>query len=106
MRHAQDPTKFIVLNIVLPVLLTAYFFYKAIWGISDASVARNEIDIMVGFLSFFLMVLIAPFVLIVDMYSIASGWRPELGSNGWQLKFFSKVLYFVLLVIFLLQLIF
>jgi hypothetical protein len=101
------PISFLVLNILLPIFLTCYLFYQEIWGVSNGVIwIGNEIDLAVGFLKFFLTVIIAPAVLIVDMYSLFSGWEPEIGSDTWQVKFFSKALYFTLLIIFILQLIF
>jgi hypothetical protein len=105
--NEKDVVRFIILNIAVPLFLTIYFMHQQLSGAAhgyEDTVVKG--DLVFHFLTFYLTVLIAPAVLLLDLFSIFTGWQPTPGSHGWQLKFFSKVLYYLLLAIFILQLIF
>ena len=103
LEQEKNHIKYLTINVIIPIFLTYYFLGQEVWRFTHG--LTDEGDPM-SFLTLFLAVFIAPTVLLMDLYSMASDWKPEIGSDSWQLKFFSKVLYFVLGVNFFLHLIF
>ena|SRR3989344_7143320 len=92
-----------LIELLIPTIIGVFLIVNEATSINTLGTIRDMDEVVISVLRIGFTLILLPFILITDWLIYFAIWDFPLGSHGWQIRFFGKSLYAIIIILVLLK---